>query len=246
MVYPRAYGGNPLEWLASLPVDRSIPARTGEPQRSRLGSPTRWVYPRAYGGTRFFRSLWRQTWGLSPRVRGNLADTGADRNAMGSIPARTGEPCSRTGRRSTGSIPARTGERGLSPRVRGNHRQRRQLSEQLGSIPARTGEPPPVILRLKARTVYPRAYGGTAGGESGPRRRGLSPRVRGNPRLAWALRLRAVYPRAYGGTPVGLRRRIFKMGLSPRVRGNPATSSPSRVSRRSIPARTGEPRGRSG
>ena len=73
--------------------------------------------------------------------------------------------------------------------------------------------------------VYPRVYGGTSGYLSSHLSRqswGLSPRVRGNPRL-FIRRLLwqpEVYPRVYGGTTWGGRIRFRLNGLSPRVRGN--------------------------
>ncbi len=94
-VYPRAYGGTIPGWLAhrawlglsprvrgnlQLPAAYeadagSIPARTGEPQaeRGRLG--LRRVYPRAYGGTATCGVCGASDGGLSPRVRGNPAES---------------------------------------------------------------------------------------------------------------------------------------------------------------------------
>ena len=168
------------------------------------------VYPRAYGGTPVaHRSAERLIIdGLSPRVRGNLlapsaADTGWPViRASRSIPARTGEPVVSTGKRFVWS------------RLR-------------SAAPARATD----------IAVYPRAYGGTCWAKRTTvklRGRllcgGLSPRVRGNPRLRPARYPphRAgvkVYPRAYGGT-IGKRTAALvacdtpSEGLSPRVRGN--------------------------
>ena len=91
-----------------------------------------------------------------------------------------------------------------------------------GSIPARTGEPVALTTRFSAGQVYPRAYGGTIGFPAVCwSKRGLSPRVRGNPlrdqfvcRRDGSIPARTgeppheiigplipkVYPRAYGGT----------------------------------------------
>ena len=92
--------------------------------------------------------------------------------------------------------------------------------------------------------------------------RGLSPRVRGNPKSIGPLSLSTrsipartgeppspppfrptgrVYPRAYGGTdhigPLNWK----SQGLSPRVRGNRIDYIPAHACYGSIPARTGEP-----
>ena len=113
---------------------------------------------------------------------------------------------------------------GLSPRVRGN------LCSASWS------------LDRKGRRVYPRACGGTFSEAVAPfPLSGLSPRVRGNPRLALndmplagSIPARAgeplqqnlptgmieVYPRACGGTAVPVTICDTTLGLSPRVRGN--------------------------
>ena len=93
---------------------------------------------------------------------------------------------------------------GLSPRVRGNHALSIQPNAYAGSIPACAGEPGSLLIRRVTRPVYPRVCGGTGhslacilirgvyprvcGGTVAATRAndsigGLSPRVRGNPRL---------------------------------------------------------------
>ena len=112
-------------------------------------------------------------------------------------------------------------------------------------------------------SVYPRVCGGTqrtarnyAGGQ------GLSPRVRGNPRLGAAKRhyrgsipacageptphrrrqdSRTVYPRVCGGTRACRARITRSTGLSPRVRGNRAWTIDEAWQQGSIPACAGEP-----
>ena len=152
--------------------------------------------------------------GLSPRVRGNRARAGTERQELGSIPACAGEPCpfqrvargrwvyprvcggTRRARAIKDAID------GLSPRVRGNPVADEVLTINCGSIPACAGEPVP--------------HG-----------RGVSP--------GW------VYPRVCGGT-VAMEHTLPAMpGLSPRVRGNPAARCGSPSSSRSIPACAGEP-----
>ena len=131
--------------------------------------------------------------GLSPRVRGNLANLAQNSIDKGSIPARAGEPrrdlrlagvrsvypraCGGT---ATATTPA-TWLTGLSPRVRGNRCLNQRVVAAAGSIPARAGEPRRAVAAIVIRRVYPRACGGTM------KDRltiapccGLSPRVRGN------------------------------------------------------------------
>ena len=132
-----------------------------------------------------------------------------------------------------------------------------------GSIPACAGEPCPNADAECATGVYPRVCGGTT--EEHNRivfDRGLSPRVRGNPRtLMPPLTItgsipacagephrphhrqhgKRVYPRVCGGTRRRLRRQQPGCGLSPRVRGNPGRRRLCGKAGRSIPACAGEP-----
>ena len=242
-VYPRAYGepggqevpelllgvyggGTALGDFVISVVDRSIPARTGEPEAADVSSADHK--------------------GLSPRVRGNRGRRPPLRLIVRSIPARTGEPVRRRQRYNPrGSIPgvyprgrvyprayggtpvagiAPDREKGLSPRVRGNLQLSPGLSPRVRgtgqdaavlpdreardrikrvrgnrSIPARTGEPPVWSVAIPARIVPQIVLDG------------LSART-GEPR---------VYPRAYGGTGRQYRYAFLDVGLSPRVRGNP-------------------------
>ena len=113
-------------------VGGSIPARAGEPAGRRSRLVPLWVYPRACGGTGRGRDAVLRAPGLSPRVRGNQIHSGRAGGAVGSIPARAGEP-SGPNRcrgpppvypRACGGTPtaivALFAPRGLSPRVRGN------------------------------------------------------------------------------------------------------------------------------
>ncbi len=158
---------------------------------------------------------------------------------------------------------------GLSPRVRGNHLDSIPAPVSIGSIPACAGEPAIWASLLKQPPVYPRVCGGTHGAGAESRTYdGLSPRVRGNPRIdALAVpRHRSipacagepslgvenfvtitVYPRVCGGTQYTRSMTSLAWGLSPRVRGNRRTRAPARHRPRSIPACAGEPpRPRSG
>ena len=179
-VYPRACGGTygalsiPDCGGTALP-NGSIPAPAGEPFPECVLPRRREVYPRACGGTAHSRGAVRVHFGLSPRLRGNLASSSFRRRvstvypracggtggalcpvlgAWRSIPAPAGEPTSSGRPRgpSPGSIPAPAGEPG--PIGRQHFR--------MGSIPAPAGEPP---SRWRAKTNC---------------KKGLSPRLRGN------------------------------------------------------------------
>ena len=215
------------------------------------------------------------TGGLSPRVRGNPERAGRLRGRTGSIPACAGEPPgwgAGSGRSSVyprvcggTSICLRYASAfaGLSPRVRGNLRALRTDSSDTRSIPACAGEPSSACARAAFRSVYPRVCGGTtppAGGLSAPR--GLSPRVRGNPRhecgrarhyrsipacageprgIYPMLPTPEVYPRVCGGTHHPQLGEASNEGLSPRVRGNHRQRPAAGKTGRSIPACAGEP-----
>ena len=153
-VYPRACGGTTaLLFLLILggglsprvrgnlkadiyrwSVDRSIPARAGEPTAGAQAQMSARVYPRACGGTAITRITQSMQVGLSPRVRGNPGASHGAGLLFG----------------------------GLSPRVRGNRPRAAGSRRQRRSIPARAGEPPTPRLAGRCMRVYPRACGGTA------------------------------------------------------------------------------------
>ena len=132
---------------------------------------------------------------------------------------------------------------GLSPRVRGNHVAKVEADPQIRSIPACTGEPSAPARWPIQHRVYPRVYGGTAQRPGcHDYKKGLSPRVRGNPdprpdghrkersipactgeppRTISTCPMPTVYPRVYGG--------------------NPSEKAVASGCVRSIPACTGEP-----
>ena len=154
------------------------------------------VYPRVCGGTCLLAPVALGFLGLSPRVRGNLGRVQSLDDDFRSIPACAGEPidagCRRTRIRVYPRVCGGTlyqewqinSVEGLSPRVRGNRKRRCPAVRCPGSIPACAGEPwhsAPTSTRYQ---VYPRVCGGTAQVFAVRRvRRGLSPRVRGNPSL---------------------------------------------------------------
>ena len=145
------------------------------------------------GGTRKGSTRHFSCWGLSPRVRGNLRETGEYRKSTRSIPACAGEPRSiHPGRKNLGVYPRVCGgtsgipentlaETGLSPRVRGNLILIGFKVSYRRSIPACAGEPNDRKRHSTPRKVYPRVCGGTPiAGPIASLIRGLSPRVRGN------------------------------------------------------------------
>ena len=81
-----------MHQLFKHPVGGSIPAYAGEPQR--LWQTPEWqrVYPRVCGGTETDHRRQYCPPGLSPRMRGNPALSGAVWGRGWSIPAYAGEP----------------------------------------------------------------------------------------------------------------------------------------------------------
>ena len=154
---------------------------------------------------------------------------------------------------------------GLSPRLRGNRLQPRRPDPGERSIPAPAGEPVEAASVRGARSVYPRACGGTAQAvRDALTEWGLSPRLRGNQPArdlhagtGWSIPAPAgepgrhqrqlfhgqVYPRACGGTHETYGRFHGRKGLSPRLRGNHGIGISDGGGMRSIPAPAGEPLG---
>ncbi len=237
---------------------RSIPACTGEPGLPCVQQKSKWVYPRVYGGTAGLSGIHLAPRGLSPRVRGNPVVVLLRASPARSIPACTGEPrpvlvpgysvevYPRVYGGTHNNHHQRQRPEGLSPRVRGNLQGTRKALSTERSIPACTGEPPRRSGHRDEQTVYPRVYGGTAGGTVYARNTGgLSPRVRGNRMVGRIARLHrrsipactgepprarhiahrfSVYPRVYGGTRYSWLCGVCACGLSPRVRGNLSSS----------------------
>ena len=95
---------------------------------------------------------------------------------------------------------------GLSPRVRGNRVDSLGPYAGLGSIPACAGEPEPRTRYAIRTAVYPRVCGGTTSVPAHPSTaKGLSPRVRGNPRRLHAAHvLDGSIPACAGEPEIGL------------------------------------------
>ena len=117
---------------AGMPYRGSIPACAGSPCPGLRARTDRGVYPRVCGVTDSKSSLGGASEGLSPRVRGHLADNLRLCRSRGSIPACAGSPVSYpVGFDMTEVYPRVCGvtstkawtnsfRRGLSPRVRGH------------------------------------------------------------------------------------------------------------------------------
>ena len=175
----------------------SIPARAGEPRRRPPNRPTFKVYPHRHGGIFEEKNALFVKKGLSPHARGNLHAGLGPARVDGSIPARAGEPSTASSSKAstwvyprpcggtTKTFSAVATPAGLSPCKRGNHPVVLQEGSDHGSIPTHVGEPRSCALPSQVRAVYPRACGGARTSAAASRsRRGLSPRVRGNPQDA--------------------------------------------------------------
>ena len=236
----------------------------------------RTVYPRVGGATRFSFRWPSPRAGLSPRGRGNRLYCSLVDVCVGSIPAWAGQPIGvlrdtllrrvypRVGGATRAGRPAGVLDRGLSPRGRGNHGRADVDARGCGSIPAWAGQPHLPTHPLWNQAVYPRVGGATRfSGVIDERRRGLSPRGRGNhdvvghPQLAfgsipaWAGQphrvtkakgIFAVYPRVGGATVLIENGVIPLKGLSPRGRGNRTYYGLYYSKSGSIPAWAGQPR----
>ena len=149
---PLARGNHALDGV-DVVGSGSIPARAGEPQRATGAGGASGVYPRSRGGTENTKGIRRAFLGLSPLARGNRGRLRRALSCLGSIPARAGEPTTRSDwglcpwvyPRSRGGTWApcfkSTCHWGLSPLARGNRQTLQPAGMCRGSIPARAGEP---------------------------------------------------------------------------------------------------------
>ena len=204
--------GNPAQYRSWMNPDRSIPACAGEPTLCDRVDALREVYPRVCGGTPLYPINQGYMSGLSPRVRGNLNHSATAKCRRRSIPACAGEP-QRHLRRFYGSG-------GLSPRVRGNPGESQAAAAAVGSIPACAGEPGTNRPPCQPSEVYPRVCGGTNHRNRQPASsRGLSPRVRGNPKLRICTKSCSWSIPACAGEPMDSPRRPLPPEVYPRVCG---------------------------
>ena len=214
---------------------RSIPACAGEPTTADANPAPLAVYPRVCGGTRMLLADADIMRGLSPRVRGNPGRVRAGLPCARSIPACAGEPglrcCPLRGAtvypRVCGGTCCRQPQRyprvGLSPRVRGNLAYTNPPAEPAGSIPACAGEPARRRVARPRQEVYPRVCGGTAAlGAIYRGGRGLSPRVRGNPKRTLRGRSSRRSIPACAGEPSVLHDTAANNTVYPRVCGGTA------------------------
>ena len=147
---------------ALFPPRRSIPACAGEPApRAGAPRPTR-VYPRVCGGTVDNLVVTFPFKGLSPRVRGNRAQTGTDKDYTNGLSPRVrGNPLPTV-------FQCRSPLR-VYPRVCGGTAPgifaAAHLPVRKRSIPACAGEPAQrwtdLPCAVRANRVYPRVCGGT-------------------------------------------------------------------------------------
>ena len=181
-------------WRARAVVYPRVCGGTAAIRRTRNQAPG--LSPRVRGNPRTRLSKRRRP-GLSPRVRGNLEGGRIRGNHAGSIPACAGEPAHAYRPRSRLQVYPRvcggTADDatllavipGLSPRVRGNLSVGQAGGPCLRSIPACAGEPRSSCSQPSQLPVYPRVCGGTSFVCcTAITAFGLSPRVRGNRRLA--------------------------------------------------------------
>ena len=207
---PRARGNLPAAVPRSGPAG-SIPASAGEPSPGRGRRGRRRVYPRERGGTV----------DVDAESHAMLADWIA---GVGRVTRSPGRWFASQGQRTASRVASRL--RRFNPISR-----RAGGSGPRGSIPASAGEPP-TIGRCSGRPrVYPRERGGPAGGGiRNPSRLGLSPRARGNPKLAGAVSGNRGSIPASAGEPASGGHPTRGEWVYPRERGEPPTgrSGPDR------------------
>ena len=190
--------GNQIRTPERLRRFGPIPACAGQPVSFAQESQPVKAYPRVCGATKRGNHNPFFDWGLSPRVRGNRAGSLQKQSSCGPIPACAGQPslllilgtCSRAYPRVCGATPwcvlLKVEDQGLSPRVRGNQGGFLMGHVFMGPIPACAGQPRTRPLVLPFWGAYPRVCGATrASILTILRRLGLSPRVRGNPRISF-------------------------------------------------------------
>ena len=227
--------GNRSQRLKPSQLLGPIPAYAGEPssRAARTHSPR--AYPRVCGGTTRTGLRQKPWWGLSPRMRGNLALVSICAVICGPIPAYAGEPTSfPTAPCISGAYPRVCGgtastcprwprRAGLSPRMRGNQRGVVLHDAGRGPIPAYAGEPAHATPLSARSGAYPRVCGGTgASPDLADKLTGLSPRMRGNPPLRGAGQ-RGLGPiPAYAGEPAWRLSARRPMRAYPRVCGGTA------------------------
>ena len=89
---PRRRGNQPGQGRL-YSYDGPIPAKAGEPSQQHGQFGLDWAYPREGGGTMWLEYVASESWGLSPRRRGNPKKPVIANFFYGPIPAKAGEPC---------------------------------------------------------------------------------------------------------------------------------------------------------
>ena len=229
--------GNRLQFTDALFRSGSIPACAGKPSFWHYVVTLHTVYPRVCGETPRALAMAVVAMGLSPRVRGNHDMNRPKLSGEGSIPACAGKPprgrrmCRQKGvyprvcGETSSSIVSTVAPRGLSPRVRGNLLSLAPGAGPSRSIPACAGKPTAARDWKDEGRVYPRVCGET--GRAAAiiwRRRGLSPRVRGNRWLFGTARISRWSIPACAGKPPGTSIKTLRTWVYPRVCGETTTS----------------------
>ena len=131
------------------------------------------AYPRSRGATRLHGPDQLGVEGLSPLARGNLEKMAVPKLAVGPIPARAGQPCSKSicasssrayprSRGATYSLSDNSAAvGGLSPLARGNLPGDPLNTAPQGPIPARAGQPAWARAYEWGAGAYPRSRGAT-------------------------------------------------------------------------------------
>ena len=212
---------------------RFIPARAGNGNRPIHTHVSNTVHPRACGERASISSINSAISGSSPRVRGTVAQLGADQDVRRFIPARAGN----------GHHGGSTNEaKKVHPRACGERLLVDQGSRQgCGSSPRVRGTVRKAGVRIVLSSVHPRACGerhdrgrqGSGQGRFIPARAGNGQKRCGRPRLP------AVHPRACGERSRSSTRAAGAAGSSPRVRGTGPHQCLASGALRFIPARAG-------
>ena len=191
-----------------------IPADAGEPPWRAAPAARPRAYPRGCGGAGARPEPGSCPGGLSPRMRGSLAETLNPSIETGLIPADAGEPCCA----SIGSGMSRAYPRGCG----GARMKSKNTFDNPGLSPRMRGS-----LGLKARR---------------PASTGPIPADAGEPKYSLTFNVLArAYPRGCGGAAIVVAQAITPMGLSPRMRGSHAGSDAVAAVAGPIPADAGEP-----
>jgi len=206
--------GNQRALLGSMAPPGTIPARAGQPTPRPRACPADWDYPRSRGATNIFFNEDMYNAGLSPLARGNLLAAAGALPTSGTIPARAGQPsCLPTTAMPDRDYPRSRGATMYTPITFSDGAGLSQLAR--GNLSAGIGKCS-YVGTIPARAGQPR-----------PTRT----------RSATSMD----YPRSRGATTRCATPRMRRRGLSPLARGNRADTGHADSSRRTIPARAGQP-----